>query len=94
MNNPITPLYQSITIHPADKNGACEVWAEWIEDMDGLDTDGIIGWLYNVSGVWVWLNEAGHPTRVFSDAITTSLNLHAWLLLLSPNVIWATKART
>lgn len=86
--------YSSISIHPADENGAQEVWATWEEDggnMGVFDSDGIIGWLYRVDDIWVWMNEAGHPTRVFVDG---EPDLSEWLLSLSPCVTWATEMRT
>jgi hypothetical protein len=82
---PNRSAYTHIVIHPLNEDGANEVWASYTEthpNMGTFETDGIIGWLYPISDHWVWMNEAGHPTRIFStcpEAIT-------WLYSLCPSV--------
>lgn len=98
--NEHTRTYQSITIHPSGEDadlGAYEVWGDYVEEYKGrtFDTDGIIGWLYYVpnnegKSTWVWMNEAGHPTRVLGDY---DHQLMAWLYTKSPIVNWAKEAR-
>lgn len=96
--------YQTVTIHPPDENGAREVWGEYEERCGGrvFETDGIIGWLYlipdqspahSASSAWVWLNEAGHPTKVF-HCFAGIDTLSPWLDTLAPIVTWAKEART
>ncbi len=64
------PTYTSITIQPADEDGAFEVWGAYTvthKAMGTFETDGIIGHLYRVQDhYWVWINEAGHPTGVIN----------------------------
>lgn len=92
--------YQTISIHPAiteDDSPSIdryEVWATWEEggNMGVFDSDGIIGWLYPVgerATIWVWMNEAGHPTWVFTEGA----DLQKHLETLAPVVIWAKEAR-
>ena len=95
-------IYSSISIHPSaieddlSSVHCYEVWATWEEDGGNIgvfDLDGIIGWLYPVEDketTWVWMNEAGHPTKVFMEGTI----LMSWLKTLAPSVIWATEART
>lgn len=80
--------YTHLTVQPADDNGACEVWGQFEVSYPGLgtfDSDGIIGYLYHLRAHWVWINEVGHPTMVFSSAD----ELAGWLQALAPSIDWA-----
>lgn len=76
------PPYTSILIQPPDEYGACEVWGSQVTVVPGLgefDGDGIIGFIYCLSPYWVFLNDHGHPRRVFNSIET----LNGWLTELS-----------
>lgn len=80
--------FNHITIQPADDNGACEVWGQYEASYPGLgtfDTDGIYGHLYHIGSFWVFLNEQGHPTMVFSSVE----ELAGWLQSKAPSLDWA-----
>lgn len=84
--------YTHLTIQPPNEDGACEIWAQYTVTCSKLgvfDTDGVIAFLYHVGPYWVWLNEAGHPTMVFSSAE----ELDGWLQHLSPSIDWAVTYR-
>jgi hypothetical protein len=100
--------YQTVTVHPPDENGACEVWGEYQEECGGrtFDSDGIIGWLYRMPVqvpaiyedlttpiIWVWLNEAGHPTHVFQTSCGQNTLLD-YLVTLAPVIKWADEMKT
>lgn len=79
--------YLKITIQPANLDKAHEVWGAYTTSLAGMgtfDTDGIIGFLYEVGAHWVFLDEAGHPTMVFAEWH----ELAGWLQSLSPTVDW------
>lgn len=94
----MTHTYLSITISPPNDDLAMEVWATWEEHskrMGTFDANGIIGYLYRVPmtedpqvHMWVWLNEHGHPTRVFGSDEA----IPAWLATqCSGPVTWGTE---
>lgn len=93
--------YTSLSLHPAhpenDRVGSprhiiWECWGAYTEvhpQMGAFETDGIVGWLYDVIGGWVWLNEAGHPTYTFPNPAA----LEDWLKTLAPEVTWHPEPR-
>lgn len=94
--------YQSISIHPAiteDDSPSIdryEVWETHEEVLKGksFDSDGVMAWLYPIDNggatSWVWMNEAGHPTRIFTEGA----DLQRYLESLAPIVTWVSTART
>lgn len=66
--------------------GHREVWGSYVEKNGGkeFETDGVIGFLYEVSEGSVWLNELGYPTKIFlsQGAINT------YLETLSDKINW------
>lgn len=80
--------YSHLTVQPPDEDGAIEVWGQNVVSCPGLgtfDSDGIIGYLYHVGAHWVFINEIGHPTMVFSSMD----ELTGWLQGLAPSIDWA-----
>ena len=62
--------YTHLVIHPINEDGSREVWATYTEThphMGTFENDGIIGWIYQVDGYWVWVNELGHPSNCFAE---------------------------
>ena len=93
------PSYTSLAIHPpfpddppSPHNNRYEVWGTFIENhprLGAFDSDGIIGWLYQLANAWVFMNEAGPPTMAF----LTQEDLYGWLQSKSPEVKWHTEPK-
>lgn len=84
--------YNHLTIQPPDEDGSHEVWGSNVVTCAGLgtfDTDGIIGYLYQLRTHWVFINEIGHPTMVFASME----ELTGWLQALAPSIDWAESYR-
>lgn len=86
-NSDTVRSYLSIIVQPPDGDGAREVWGSHVVSCKGLgsfDSDGIIGFLYEVEGYWVYLNQMGHPIRVFP----TIGAVNVWLGSRASKVKW------
>lgn len=87
MARPIRSSYTHLVIHPLNEDGAHEAWASFTEthpQLGTFETDGLIGWVYPLANGYVWLNEAGHPTMLF----TARDDLIGWLQTLAPSMDW------
>lgn len=87
MTQPIRSSYTHLVIHPLNEDGAREVWGSYIETRSHLgsfETDSIIGWIYQVDGYWVWVNEMGHPSSCFAE----KQDLINWIKIKCESVDW------
>lgn len=96
MRGPIT----AIAIHPpfpddppSPHENSYEVWSAYTETHPKLgtfDSDGIMGWLYDLGNAWVFMNEAGYPAMAF----LCKQDLIGWLQSKSPLVTWNDEPKT
>ena len=68
--------------------GHREVWGSrgslLSDSPDNPDSEDIIAFIYEVEGGFIWINDLGYPTQIFTNK--TELNLH--LEQLSGQITW------